>query len=186
MPTPLTLAEFKSRLAERASREAIGLDLTDQQALHALVDDQRVAELYVQWRTQEPRPTLPPAPPKAKPTFWRDPRTWGIGGVVVVALIVGGVFLTGSLLENNRKQEFAQLLREDPTVSENLHNLEGEVLDAVYSSTCSRVHDGWTEQDQAAASDNNWPALEGTSNVSEAQFKANNMATFRAGVETCG
>lgn len=186
MATPLTLAEFKVRLADRDARERLGVHLSDQEALLVLVDDQRIADLYVQWRTEPPTSASPPATQRPVPGFWRRPTTWVIGGVVVVALVVGGSFLVNGVMENNRKQEFAQILRDDPTVSPNLRELEGELLDAVYSSTCRKVSGGWTERDQAAASENNWPAVAGTSNVTEAQFKANNMATFRAGVKVCG
>lgn len=185
MTAPLTLAEFKVRLADPEAREGLGVNLTDQQALQVLVDDQKIAELYVQWRT-EPQPLAAPVTARAPVGFWRQPRTWVLGGAVAIALIVGGIFLTNAVVDNVRKQEFAQILRDDPGVSDTLRQLEGESLDAVYSATCSRVRDGWTEQDQAAASNNNWPAVAGTSKVSEAQFKANQMATFRAGVKTCG
>lgn len=186
MAAPLTLAEFKIRLADRDARERLGVDLTDQQALQVLVDDQKIAELYVQWRTAEPQPASEPAAKKSKLSFWRDPRAWVIGGVVVVAAIIGGVALANTVMESNRKQEFAQILSDDSTVTDNLRNLEGESLDAVFSSECDKVRDGWTEEDQAQANINNWPGVEGRSEISQAQYIANTMAMFRAAVTVCG
>ena len=185
MATPLTLAEFKTRLADRDARERLGVRLTDQEALHVLVDDQKIAELYVQWRTEPQTPSAPVAP-RAALSFWRRPTTWFLGGAVVVASIVGGSFAVNGLLENNRKQEFAQILSDDATVTDNLRSLEGESLDAVFSTNCDKVRDGWTEQDQAQANINNWPGVEGRSEITQAQYNANTMAMFRAAVKVCG
>lgn len=186
MTTPLTLAEFKVRLADRDAREGLGVDLTDQQALQVLANDQEIAELYIEWRTApSPAPTAPETTPPPSRGFWKDPRTWVVGGAVVVALLVFGVFLTGSVMENLRKQEFAQLLDNDPTVSDSLRQLSGESLDAVFSTECAKVRDGWREQDQAAANANNWPAIAGSAEVSQAQYIANTMAIFHAAVKVC-
>lgn len=190
MPTPLTLAEFKAHLADRAARDKLGVSLTDQQALHVLADDQKLAELYVNWRTapQAPQPAAEPtaSAPLAATSFWRRPATWVIGGALAIALIVGGVFVGGSMVESQRKQEFAQLLRDDPDVSDNLRQLEGESLDAVFSTECDKVRDGWSEQDQEAANANNWPGVSASSEVTQEQYIANTMAMFRAAVAVCG
>lgn len=188
MSTPLTLAEFKAHLADRDAREKLGVNLTDQQALHVLADDQKLAELYVNWRTAPPPSAAEPASPapRAAASFWRRPGTWVIGGALAIALIVGGVFVVGNMLENQRKQEFAQLLRDDPDVSDNLRQLEGESLDAVFSTECDKVRDGWSEQDQIAANANNWPGVSASSEVTQEQYIANTMAMFRAAVAVCG
>lgn len=191
MPASLSLAEFKVRLSDRAGREALGLTITDQEALRVLVDDQRIADLYVHWRTTNespvPVPQGPGEAPKPAPVgFWRRPLTWVVGGAVVVGLIVGGVVLTNTLVENSRKQQFAQILTEDPTVSDNLRNLEGSSLDASFNVNCDKVRDGWGEQDQLIASTNGWKAAELVSEVSEEQYFANGLAMFRAAVEVCG
>lgn len=198
MPEPLTLAEFKTRLAVQSQRQALGINMTDAEALRLIVDDQQVAELYVQWRTgafaatPEPAemsaaaPAVSGGPPPARVPFYRRPGVIIAGVATVVVLIVVSVIAFNALGEQMRKQQFAEILSRDTTVSENLRNLEGDNLDATFNVNCEKVRDGWTLIDQAAAATRNWEAVRNNGNIDEEQWMANNLGTFQAAQEVCG
>ncbi|TFD23795.1 hypothetical protein [Cryobacterium sp. TMT2-23] len=195
----LTLAEFKRCLSDESSRRSLGLNMTDQEALRAIIDDQKVADLYVAWRTSG----LPPVGPSAahapikepqaaamringsQPSFFRRPLGWSLIGICAVALLVVGVFTANTLADQGRQQRFADIVNNDPRGTF-AGDLEGETLTIVYNGNCEKVRDGWSVADQVAASNRNWLGVEGTSNVTEQQYKDNTVVHFEAALEVCG
>lgn len=98
MSDHLSPAEFKRRLADADARQELGLGLSDQEALRIVVDEQRVADLYVEWRTGAVASTPPPAPTEqttaSSPTLWRQPLTWVLAGAGIVAVVARAPTLT--------------------------------------------------------------------------------------------
>lgn len=190
-PEILTLAEFKMRLSDESARRVLGLTLTDAEALRVIVDDQQVTELYVQWRTGDQRRAAPTPEghshdPQPRLPAYKRPLTWVLAGAGVVLLLVIGVVGFNALGEQIRKQQFAETLRNDTRVSENLRSLEGDSLDANFDVNCGKVRDGWSVSDELAAATRNWEAVKGSSNVSQEQWMTNNLAVFEAAMQVCG
>lgn len=196
----LTLAEFKRCLSDESSRGTLGLNMTDQEALRAIVDDQKVADLYVAWRTSNiSPPAAQSAAPAAleqpqavamgingpRPTLFRRPLTWVLIGVVAVAVLVVGVFAANTLGDQSRQQRYAEIVNNDPRATL-AGDLEGESLTAAYNVNCGQVRDGWSVADQIAAANRNWPAVESMSNVTEQQYKDNDLVFFEAAQKVCG
>ena len=187
-PETLTLAEFKARLADEDMRKALGITITDQEALRVLVDDQQVAELYVQWRSgafQRAQPAVEQAPPPTTPSrpLYKRPVAWIVVGAVI--LVVVAIIGFSALFEQMRKQQFADLVNSDPRGTFEV-DLGGETLDAVYIVNCGKVRDGWTTAAQVAAAHNNWEVVGGDAEITEQEYVANLLVFFEAAEKVCG
>jgi len=184
MPEPLSLQQFKARLASQEARRALGLTLTDEEALRVVVDDQKVADLYVAWRTH-PRAEVPPPAEAAPVPFLRRPTTWLLGAVGVIAIVVGGVFLANALVDQSGQQRYLELVRNNPAIKLREEAFEDGLANS-YRVNCDKVRDGWTSADQFAAAQRNWEGAKDLSEVSKEQYIANTMGLFRAAEEVCG
>jgi hypothetical protein len=174
---PLTLAEFKKRLADEESRKQMGVHLTDQEALRALVDDQKIADLYVEWRTQ-PAPAPAPEGPASVPLFRR--RAFWL--VIAAAAVVAGIVVAANALTNQvRADRYVELLRSDENVT--LDSVPDDQLKDGLDYRCRMIAEGRTLQDELAAAKNT--TLPPESDLTERQYYANVRGLFLAAEAVC-